>query len=51
MAKPNLEPAAPYENLHLVARDYLDRLRQLLDALQHRMTQHFAGGTFTRWLR
>ncbi len=30
----NLEPAAPYENLHLVARDYLDRLRQSLDALQ-----------------
>ncbi len=34
MAKPTLEPAAPYENLHLVARDYLDRLRQSLDALQ-----------------
>jgi len=34
MAKPNLEPAAPYENLHLVARDYLDRLRQSLDTLQ-----------------
>jgi len=34
MAKPSLEPAAPYENLHLVARDYLDRLRQSLDALQ-----------------
>jgi hypothetical protein len=34
MGKPTLEPAAPYENLHLVARDYLDRLRQLLDALQ-----------------
>ncbi len=34
MAKPPLEPAAPYENLHLVARDYLDRLRQSLDALQ-----------------
>ncbi len=34
MAKPTLEPAPPYENLHLVARDYLDRLRQTLDALQ-----------------
>ena len=34
MAKQALEPAAPYENLHLVARDYLDRLRQSLDALQ-----------------
>ena len=34
MAKPTLEPAAPYENLHLVARDYLDRLRQSLDALR-----------------
>ena len=34
MAKPTLEPAAPYENLHLVARDYLDRLRQSLDDLQ-----------------
>ena len=34
MAKPTLEPAAPYENLHLVARDYLDRLRHSLDALQ-----------------
>ena len=34
MAKQTLEPAAPYENLHLVARDYLDRLRQSLDALQ-----------------
>jgi hypothetical protein len=34
MAKPTIEPAAPYENLHLVARDYLDRLRQSLDALQ-----------------
>jgi hypothetical protein len=34
MAKPTLEPAAPYENLHLVARDYLDRLRQSLDTLQ-----------------
>lgn len=29
-----VEPAAPYENLHLVARDYLDRLRQSLDTLQ-----------------
>jgi len=34
MSKPTIEPAAPYENLHLVARDYLDRLRQSLDALQ-----------------
>ncbi len=34
MPKPTIEPAAPYENLHLVARDYLDRLRQSLDALQ-----------------
>lgn len=34
VAKPTLEPAAPYENLHHVARDYLDRLRQSLDALQ-----------------
>ena len=34
MAKPTLEPAAPYENLQLVARDYLDRLGQSLDALQ-----------------
>jgi hypothetical protein len=34
MAKPTLEPAAPYENLHLVARDYIDRLRQSLDVLQ-----------------
>jgi hypothetical protein len=34
MAKPTIEPAAPYENLHLVARDYLDRLRQSLDTLQ-----------------
>ena len=34
MAQPALEPAAPYENLHLVARDYLDQLRQSLDALQ-----------------
>ena len=34
MSKPNIEPAAPYENLHLVARDYLDRLRQSLDGLQ-----------------
>jgi hypothetical protein len=34
MPKPTIEPAAPYENLHLVASDYLDRLRQSLDALQ-----------------
>jgi hypothetical protein len=34
MAKPALEPASAYENLHLVASDYLDRLRQSLDALQ-----------------
>lgn len=34
MSKTSIEPAAPYENLHLVARDYLDRLRQSLDALQ-----------------
>jgi hypothetical protein len=34
MSKPTIEPAAPYENLHLVARDYLDRLRQSLDAMQ-----------------
>ncbi len=34
MFKPAIEPAAPYDNLHLVARDYLDRLRQSLDALQ-----------------
>jgi hypothetical protein len=34
MSKPSIEPAAPYENLHLVARDYLDRLRQSLDTLQ-----------------
>lgn len=34
MSKPVIEPAAPYENLHLVARDYLDRLRQSLDGLQ-----------------
>ncbi len=34
MAKPAIEPASAYENLHVVARDYLDRLRQSLDALQ-----------------
>ncbi len=34
MSKTAIEPAAAYENLHLVARDYLDRLRQSLDALQ-----------------
>ena len=34
MSKPSNEPTARYENLHLVARDYLDRLRQSLDALQ-----------------
>ena len=34
MSKPPIKPAAPYENLHLVARDYLDRLRQSLDTLQ-----------------
>jgi hypothetical protein len=34
MAKPTLEPTSAYENLHLVARDYLDRLRQSLDELQ-----------------
>jgi hypothetical protein len=35
MAKPAIEPASAYENLHIVVRDYLDRLRQSLDALQH----------------
>jgi len=34
MAKPAIEPASTYESLHIVARDYLDRLRQSLDALQ-----------------
>jgi hypothetical protein len=34
MSKPSIEPAAAYENLHLVARDYLDRLRLSLDTLQ-----------------
>jgi hypothetical protein len=33
MSKPSIEPTGAYENLHLVARDYLDRLRQSLDAL------------------
>ena len=33
MPKLSIEPTAAYENLHLVARDYLDRLRQSLDAL------------------
>lgn len=34
MYKRPIEPASPYENLHMVARDYLDRLRQSLDAMQ-----------------
>ena len=34
MTKLTIEPAAPYENLHLVARDYLDRLRDILSEMQ-----------------
>jgi|GEM_PF-4926058 len=34
MSKPAIEPATLYENLHVVARDYLDRLRQSLVVFQ-----------------
>ena len=34
MPKPHMEAAAPYENLHLVTRDYLDHIRDLLSIMQ-----------------
>lgn len=34
MPKQTLEPTAPYGNLHLVARDYLDRLQDLLSEMR-----------------